>query len=196
MRTRDVNKEQMVKEKAMELVVSHGLEGFSMNKLAKACDISVATLYIYYKDKDDLITKIVTEEAHRMNDIVLSNFDPEVSFEDGLRQQWKNRARHMLEHPKAAMFVEVLRNTSYTDTVFTAVTAAFKEKMGRFMKNARANDEIDEMPMEVYWSVAFAPLYNLVRFHNEGRSIGGKKFVLNDKILWQTFDRVLKALKK
>ena len=46
MRTRNTCKEQLVKEKAVELLVSDGLEGFSMNKLARACDISVATLYI------------------------------------------------------------------------------------------------------------------------------------------------------
>ena len=47
MRTRDTDKEQLVKQKAIELLVNDGLDGFSMNKLAKACDIAVATLDIY-----------------------------------------------------------------------------------------------------------------------------------------------------
>ena len=52
MRTRDVNKEVIVKQKAIEMLVSQGVEGFGMNRLAKECGISVATLYIYYSDKD------------------------------------------------------------------------------------------------------------------------------------------------
>ncbi len=44
--------------------------------------------------------------------------------------------------------------------------------------------------------VAFAPLYNLIRFHNEKRSIAGQAFVLTDKVLWDTFELVLKALRK
>ena len=55
MRTRNIDKQELVKKKAIEMLVDIGFEGFSMNKLAQACDISVATLYIYYKDKDDLI---------------------------------------------------------------------------------------------------------------------------------------------
>ena len=55
MRTRDTDKEKLVIEKAIEQIVQDGFQGFSMNKLAKACNISVATLYIYYQDKDDLI---------------------------------------------------------------------------------------------------------------------------------------------
>jgi len=68
--------------------------------------------------------------------------------------------------------------------------------MGRFMKNAIANQEVDPMPMEVFWSIAFGPLHSLIRFHHEGKSIGGKPFVLTSKILWHTFDLVIKALKK
>ena len=37
MRLRDTKKENLVKSKAIELIVNEGLEGFSMNKLAKAC---------------------------------------------------------------------------------------------------------------------------------------------------------------
>ena len=61
MRTRDENKEQTVQQKALELLVNQGFEGFSMQKLAKAAKVSPATLYIYYKDKDDLITSIGIE---------------------------------------------------------------------------------------------------------------------------------------
>jgi TetR/AcrR family transcriptional repressor of multidrug resistance operon len=196
MRVRDVNKVDLVKQKAMELLVNIGFEGFTMNKLAKACNISVATLYIYYKDKDDLILQIGIEEGKRMSDIMLENFDPEVSFEEGLRQQWKNRARCMLENPVSAQVLEQLRSSTYQDQIFNSIVDSFKPKLGRFMHNAVGRNEIDPMPLEVYWSVAFAPLYNLIRFHHEKRSIGGQPFELTDAILWSTFELVLKAFKK
>ena len=91
MRTRNADKEQLVKQTAIDMIVKSGLEGFSMNKLAKACKISVATLYIYYKDRDDLILNIAMESGKLMSDAVIKDFDPELPFEDGLRQQWKNR---------------------------------------------------------------------------------------------------------
>jgi len=72
--------------------------------------------------------------------------------------------------------------------------ASFKENMGRFTQNAVHRGEINKMPPEVYWSVAFGPLYTLIRFHNEGSNIGGKPFAINEKILWQTFNLVIKAL--
>ena len=104
MRTRNADKQELVKRKSIEMVVKDGLEGFSVNKLAKACGISVATLYIYYKDKDDLIAEVAKEEAERMSEMVLRNFDPEAPFAEGLRLQWQNRAKHMMENPLTVMF--------------------------------------------------------------------------------------------
>ena len=196
MRTRDEDKVLLVKQKAIELLVSAGFEGFSMNKLAKSCSISVATLYIYYKDKDDLITQVAMEEGRRMAERTLRDFDPDLPFDEGLRKQWENRSKYMLEHPMATQMFEQLRSSTYHDKVMESIMGNFKETLGKFMKNAVARGEVDSMPMEVYWSVAFAPLYALVRFHMEGRSIGGKPFQISDKVLWQTFDLVLKALKK
>lgn len=194
MRVRNDAKVQLVKQKAMEMVVSDGFEGFSVNKLARACGISVATLYIYYKDKDDLIIQVALEEAERMKAVTLHQFDPEMHFVEGLRLQWANRARYALENTTALMFFEQLRTSTYQKQVMKNIFDSFKEAMGRFINNAVSRGEMEEMPLEVYWSVAFAPLYSLLRFHNEGRSIGGKKFKINEELMWNTFDLVIKAL--
>jgi len=196
MRTRNVVKEQLVKREAMKIIVKDGLDGFTVNKLAKQCKISVATLYIYYKDKDDLIMKIAKEETERLRDGILRNFSPDLSFRDGMKVQWENRSGMMLDDLLAGLFLEALRGSNYSQKVFEQLTHDFKEIMGKFMKNAVARGEVDQLPLEVFWSVAFAPLYTLVNFHTQGRSIGFKPFVLTDKVLWQTFELVMKALKK
>lgn len=102
----------------------------------------------------------------------------------------------MLTNPTAARLLQQIRSSSYQAQAHEAFVDDFKVTMGRFMGNAVQRGEIQLMPLEVYWSVAFAPLYNLIRFHNEGRSLAGKPFVLTDLILWATFELVLKALKK
>ncbi|RYE24319.1 MAG: TetR/AcrR family transcriptional regulator [Sphingobacteriales bacterium] len=195
MRTRNVDKQELVRQKTIEMIVTDGLEGFSVNKLAKACDISVATIYIYYKDKDDLITQVGIEEGRRMSEATLKGFDENAGFEEGLRIQWRNRAKFMMTNNTAQLFFEQLRNSSYQEKIFKSIQQYFIDTLGKFMKNCIARKEINPLPIEVYWSVAFAPLYNLIRFHQEGRSLGGKKFRLSDKLIWQTFDLVVKGLK-
>ena len=179
----------------MEMLVADGLEGFSVNKLAKACGISVATLYIYYKDKDDLITQIGLEEGKRMTDITLNGFNADMPFAEGLRVQWKNRIQYIKENNTAALFFEQLRGSTYQDSVVKTITDRFRLVMSTFMINAVERGEIRVMPKEVYWSVAYGPLYSLLRFHQEGKSMGGYPFVLDEDIVWQTFDLIIKAFK-
>ena len=195
MRTRNIDKENLVKQKAIELIVKEGLEGFSMNKLAKACKISVATLYIYYKDRDDLIIKIACEEGKLMSDTMMSEFDCEANFEEGLRAQWESRYKFLINKPLLNSFFDQLQSSTYQQQ-FAEATNGYKDMVTRFVQNAISRREIDDLPIEVYWAIAFAPLYTLINFHHKGQSPTGGPFKMNDKLLWQTFDLVVKALKK
>jgi len=195
MRTRDIDKENLVKQKSIELIVKEGLEGFSMNKLAKACKISVNTLYIYYKDRDDLIAKIACGEGKRMSDAMISAFDSNAGFEEGLRGQWKARYKYLIDKPLLSSFFDQLQSSTYQQS-FTAAIDGYKDLVSSFMQNAMDRGEIDKLPLEVYWAIAYAPLYTLITFHHRGQNPAGKPFKMNDKLLWQTFDLVVKALKK
>lgn len=195
MRPRDLHKETLVKQKTIELIVTDGLESFSMNKLAKACDISVATLYIYYKHKDDLINQIAAEEGQKMAATMTNGLMPDTSFEDGLRIQWKNRYAHSVGNPLSMSFFEQIRNSSYQEEFQKVMRKGMESVLGDFMHRAMKKGEINKMPFEVYWSLAFSPLYALIRFSNEGRSVGGRPFKMTDELMWQTFDLVIKALK-
>lgn len=195
MRMRDENKEQLVRQKALELIVHQGFEGFSMQKLAKAAEVSPATLYIYYKDKEDLITSIGIEIGRKFSENVLRDFDPNLPFAEGMRIQWRNRAKYAIEHRLETEFYEQIRSSSFREKVMESFVEDFKSSMGQFVRNAIAHKELNPMPLEVFWSVAYAPLYNLIRFHHEGRSMGGKPFLFSEELMYQTLDLVLKALK-
>lgn len=195
MRYRDEHKELLVKEKAIEMIVREGLDGFSMQKLAKQAKVSPATLYIYYKDKEDLLIQLGYEEATRLTTTILRNFDPEMRFEEGMRIQWRNRADYWLESPTRASFLEQLRHSPLRARVFEALDQEFVIAMSKFLHNAIDNNEILPMPREVFWSVAYAPLYNLLRFHTEGVSLAGKPFQFSEETMWQTFEVVMRALK-
>jgi AcrR family transcriptional regulator len=195
MRIRDEHKEQVVKQKALELLVNQGFEGFSMQKLARAANVSPATLYIYYKDKEDLIVSIGREIGEKLNQEIFKNFDTNASFAEGMRVQWQNRANFMLSHQLEMTFYEQIKSSTFREAISADIVSEFREKMSIFMQNAINRKEVKPIPIEVFWSVAYAPLYNLLRFHNEGKNIGGQPFEFSNEIMWQTFDLVMKAFK-
>ena len=194
MRVRDANKESTIREKALQMMVKEGMEGFSMQKLAKAADVSPATIYIYFKDKEHLIEQLCQVAGEKMLTITFKGFDPSMSFSEGLRVQWVNRVKYCMKYPDQMHFLEQLRHSPYGEKITLTMGDRFKEAMGDFMMNAIKKGELIKVPIEVFWSIAFAPLYNLVKFHMTGKSLGGKQFVLSDKIMMETFELVLKAM--
>ncbi|KRD58558.1 TetR family transcriptional regulator [Flavobacterium sp. Root935] len=194
MRTRDINKEEIVKQKAIEMIVKQGVEGFGMNRLAKECGVSVATLYIYYSDKEDLIRKIGIEIGSNLFNKMLNGFSPEMSFKDGLRNQWENRIDFLLNFTLEATCFELLKHSTYGDAILAEITGEFKQTMSQFMLSSIEKKELVPVTFEVFWSIAYGSLYSLLELHREGKSMSGKSFVLNDDLKNETFNLVLKAL--
>jgi DNA-binding XRE family transcriptional regulator len=195
MRPRDENKELIIRQKAIEMIAAHGLNGFGVNKLAKAAGVSPATIYIYYKDKDDLIIKLCIEVANKMMEYGFKNFTPEMDFADGLKMQWRNRMTYFISFPIEMEFIEIMRYTHYYEEVSKMLTTNFGAILGPFMQNAIEKKQLIPLPFEVYWSIAFAPLYQLIKFHYQGRSYVNGNFELNDDLMMQTLQLILKALK-
>lgn len=194
MRTRDTNKEEIVKQKALEMLVSQGVEGFGMNRLARECGVSVATLYIYYSDKEDLIRKIGIEIGQNYFSKMLEGFSPEMSFVDGLRQQWKNRSNYATTFILETTCFELLKHSTYGDGILAEITSEFKNEMTKFITKAIEKKELVPVTFEVFWSIAYGSLYSLLELHREGKSMSGKTFAFTKEINDEAFNLVIKAL--
>ena len=194
MRTRDENKELAIRQQAMEMVVKEGLDGLTMQRLAKKAGVSPATIYIYFKDRDDLVLKICTKVTNDMLEFTVRNFDADMHFEEGLKIQWENRAAYCMKFPLEMEFVEHVRYSYLYARVRETQTSTFGEVMGKFMNNAIKRKELIKLPFEVYWSVAFAPLYQLIKFHLQERSFVNEHFTLSKDVMMKAFKMVIKAL--
>ena len=194
MRTRNSEKEQLVKQKAIEMLGEYGFQGFSMNKLAAACGISVATLYIYYKHKDDLIKTIGSDIGKQFMSKTLKDFSPAMNFETGLKKQWENRAGFALQYPKEIACYEVIRHSAHAEYILEEDLNDFKTIMKTFCQNAVKRKELIALPVDVFWTIAYGPLYTLLGFHRQGKNFGGGTFKFSKQKMEEAFVLVIKAL--
>ncbi|OQP66335.1 hypothetical protein A3860_12590 [Niastella vici] len=194
MRTKDAQKEVLIRQKTMEIVVKEGLDGFSMHKLAASVGISVNTIYLNFKNKEDLIIKVYQGVVKKMEQVLLEEFNPEMDFATGLKLQWKNRLRYFTKYPLHIEFTEQIRHSPIYEKVMQLQGKKFTATMAQFYERAIKNKELIRFPLEIYWSLAYAPLFQLLKFHRQNKSFTGKKFVLTEKKFNQVFSRVLISL--
>ncbi|HEY9259232.1 TetR/AcrR family transcriptional regulator [Chitinophaga sp.] len=195
MRAKDENKAIIIREKAMEMIVQEGFDGLSMHKLAKAAGISVSTIYIYFKNREDLLNQLYVETANLFISAMLKGFSPDMNFEAGLWQQWHNRYQHILRYPLHHRFWELFRNSPLIEKQDYSDEHTFKQAMRQFVSNAEQKGEIVTLPAEVFWAVAYGTFYTLIKFHLDNASMSRGPFSLTDDILKQTFQLVMKSLR-
>ena len=193
MRVRDENKDAVIREKAIEMIVEEGFDGFSMQKLAKAANVSPATIYIYYKNKEDLLNTLYNAVSHTFAQVALQKFDPNASLEEGLWLQWKNRMKFILEYPTYYRFFEQFRNSPLINHK-DIKSAEFKQNMKTFVMNAIRRGEMATMEPETFWSVAYGSFFTLLKFHLQGKSMMNEHYKITDAKMKRLLQMVLKAL--
>ncbi len=194
MRLRDEHKEESIRLKAIEMIVEQGFDGLSMQKLAKVAKVSPATIYIYYKNREDLLHQLFNSAQQAFAETALKNFNPNLSLQAGLWQQWKNRFEFVVKHPTQFQFLEQFRNSPLINHK-NVTTDEFRENMTLFVKNAIKRGELKKMEPEVFWSVAYGSFYSLVKFHLQEKKMMNPNFKLTENMMKQTLNMVIKALK-
>lgn len=199
MRQRDTEKEKEIRIQALQMFLQAGFDGFSMQKLARAASVSPGTLYVYFKDREDLILSLYEEEMEKLLDATLAGFNSDMPFSKGLQVQWLNQVKYYQNNPEASFFLEQIRYSPFHERAYTRFHKKggiqFAKSMKIFLENAVKNRQLQKMDLEVFWSIAYAPLYQLLKYDLHGYSFpGSSPFKLNRKTIILTLNLVLRAL--
>ncbi len=102
MRPKNTEKEQAIRSIALQIIAEEGLENLSMQKLAKAANISPRTIYIKYENKEDLLIKLFIEEVlGAYEKAILEDFNDAMNFTEGVKKLWLNGFRYLKNNKPA-----------------------------------------------------------------------------------------------
>ena len=98
----------LILDAAREAVVRNGVENLSMRKLAQAIGYSPGTLYLHFKDKDELLHCVVEESFARLLDALQQIQDRDGGIE-ALRRKLRVYVDFGLRHPHHYHFAFMMR---------------------------------------------------------------------------------------
>jgi AcrR family transcriptional regulator len=188
------------------MLVLDGFDLFSMQKLAKAAGVSPATLYIYYLDKEDLIFQLWKEQVTAWSESQLAGFDPEASFETELRRQWNIRIAFFRQHPLEWQFIQQVRHSPLQERYMNEMPAAMTEVLvTRVIKAVQRGELTDfglgksiqeDFPRDLYWSLAYGPLYSMLRWvPDRSKPLEASPVRVDSEVIEKAFACVIKGLK-
>lgn len=80
----------------LELLASQGFHGFSVKQLAQKAGVATGTVYLHFKDREDLIRQLYLEVVHEVGKHLFVDLDASASAEDQYRQICRNFWRFCL----------------------------------------------------------------------------------------------------
>jgi len=106
MRLKDEQKIDLFLASTLTLVGQVGLVGLTMPLIAKRSGVAIGTLYIYFKNKDDLIHALYKEVKKRFGATIFIGFSPELPVEEGFRVIWENSLRYAVSNFSEQVFLQ------------------------------------------------------------------------------------------
>ncbi len=106
MRVKDENKEIQILEAALKLIARIGLAGLKMSDLAKEAHVATGTLYIYFKDKEELIRKLYLYLLRKSSDEVIKDIPDHEPLKKRVNRICYNFLINNILHPENGAFFE------------------------------------------------------------------------------------------
>lgn len=198
MRPKNLAKEEAIRSIALQIISEEGLENLSMQKLAKAANISPRTIYIKYENKEDLLIKLFIEDVlGNYEKAILENFDSKMPFADGMKRLWLNTFHYLRNNKPAFSLIRYGKSSPLLNKAFQEKNirqGAFFAPIHTFLKTNVQAGLIADLPHDVHRALLFSPIQDLVAeyFDHLDRPVQ----IITEKIILTSCEIVIKGILK
>lgn len=168
MRHKDDSKREAISNAAIDLITSSGFADTSMSKIAKAANVSPATIYVYFENKEDMLNQLYLMAKRESSEAMLAGIEEEMPVGAAFELIWKNFCRYMLEQPVKFAFTEQFANSPLVNRVSKEESMAYYEPMVALFERGKQEGIFKDIPLEVCAAFMIAPLMYLAKGHHAG----------------------------
>jgi len=158
MRIKDESKKDAIIKAVVELVNRIGFVSASVAKIAKAADVSPATIYIYYKNKEDLLVSTYMEIKEKLSTFMLADLDESQPIRDIVRQVWFNSFRFITQNREYFYFTEQFSYSPYSSLVDKKEAEKHFAPIFNVLQRGIEQKIIKDVPFEVLTVFMFYPV--------------------------------------
>jgi AcrR family transcriptional regulator len=167
MRTRDQAKYDSIVDASIKLTNELGFEGISIAKIARKAKVSPATIYIYFKNKDDLFTKLYVDIRNKMSQGALEGIEEGMTIEETFKSIWYHSFTFNLKHPEYLTYREQFEQTAMMRRIRVEDFELF-QTVDDLLKRGIKEKTIMDRPLPILTAFAYVPIITLLNYHHAG----------------------------
>lgn len=117
MKLKDESKRLAIVSKTVDIVFDKGFAGVKMAELARKVGVSPSTLYVYFKNKEDLIVSIAAELIKNASNNSNKEIKEELPFKLKLKGVWLYWLNFSISNSKEMSFLQQVKQSPYYNLV-------------------------------------------------------------------------------
>ncbi|MGJ5640861.1 TetR/AcrR family transcriptional regulator [Formosa sp. S-31] len=121
MKLKDDTKRLAIIEETLTVVYNKGFAGIKMAQIAKAVNLSPSTLYVYFKNKDDLILSIASELIETTTADTKKILNQNLPYKLKLKAFWVFYLNFWINNAKEINFIMQVKTSPYYDLIPKAI---------------------------------------------------------------------------
>lgn len=153
MKLRDEAKTDQIYQATLKLVKQNGLAGITMQSVAKEAKIATGTLYIYFKNKEAIITSLFDHCVKNSAQVFFQNYDANAPFKIGFHTIWSNILRHRVSRFDESIFIEQCFHSPFIDEDTKTTVKKIFEPLRELLNRGKEQHIIKDV--DSFWLISF-----------------------------------------
>lgn len=158
MRYKDEAKQDAIIKATVKLVNQVGFVSSSVSKIAKEANVSPATIYVYYQNKEDLLVSTYVNIKQKLSEAILEDFDESLPIKDIMRTFWFKAFAFISQYPDEFQYTEQFANSPISSLVNKSEVEKYFEPMIEVIQKGIQAKVIKDVPFEILQIFIFYPI--------------------------------------
>ncbi|MCX7830252.1 MAG: TetR/AcrR family transcriptional regulator [Acidobacteria bacterium] len=163
-----LDKREKILKAALEVFTKKGFHASSMAMVAKKAGISVGTIYIYFKNEEDLIQQLFYKIKEKMNSSIKNIIKDEMELREKFVLIWSTILKYLLNHPEEFRYLEQHFNSPYgikkrRECLIEDECLESPPPIIKLFRDGKKQKILKNFPDEILFALSLGPLVFLAR---------------------------------
>ncbi|MDQ0196848.1 AcrR family transcriptional regulator [Paenibacillus wynnii] len=169
MRHKDENKNEAIFEATIQLLNEIGLSDISMSKIAKRANVSSATIYVYFENKEDMLGKLYVKVKEKLSRHMMVGIDDTLPAQEVCERFMRNSMQFIMENKDYFLFLEQFSTSPLIDKLELEDTATMFNSLFEFVEKGIQDGQLKPLPTVFLLTYCYFPVTQLARAHFKGQ---------------------------
>jgi len=161
MRIKDLHKQEAIIEATVELVNEIGFVSSSVSKIARKAGVSPATIYVYYKNIEDLLVSTYLGIKAKLGDAAIKNIDEDQPIRDIIKKVWVDLFDYISKNKEYFRFTEQFSHSPYSELVKKEEVEKVFEPIYEIVRKGIEQKIIKDVNYDILSAFMFYPIITL-----------------------------------